>query len=35
MRVVGQLNAEGKLATVDVLGEEVARPAEAARITAT
>ena len=35
MRVVGQLNAEGKLATVDVLGEEVARPADAARITAT
>ena len=28
-RTVAGLNAEGKLATVDVLGEEVRRPAEA------
>jgi proline dehydrogenase len=30
---VARLNAEGKLATVDVLGEEIARPDEAAAIT--
>ena len=29
---VAELNAEGKSATVDVLGEEVARPYEAAEI---
>ena len=33
-RVVTELNAEGKLATVDVLGEEVAEPAEAEEIAA-
>ncbi len=33
-RVVGRLNAEGKLATVDVLGEEVAQAHEAAAIAA-
>jgi proline dehydrogenase len=32
-RVVAALNAEGKLATVDVLGEEVTRPDEAEGIT--
>src|SRR5688572_29334393 len=32
-RVVAALNAEGKLATVDVLGEEVTRPDEAEAIT--
>jgi proline dehydrogenase len=32
VRVVAQLNAEGKSATVDVLGEEVKRPYEAAEI---
>ena len=32
-RVVAGLNAEGKLATVDVLGEEIANPDEAATIT--
>jgi proline dehydrogenase len=32
VRVVGQLNAEGKSATVDVLGEEVKRPYEASDI---
>ena len=32
-RVVAQLNAEGKLATVDVLGEEITQPDEAAAIT--
>jgi proline dehydrogenase len=31
-RVVGELNAGGKLATVDVLGEEVSEPAEAEAI---
>jgi len=31
-RVVADLNAEGKLATVDVLGEEITRPAEAEAI---
>jgi proline dehydrogenase len=35
MRVVRRLNAEGKLATIDVLGEEVASEAEAAHIAAT
>jgi proline dehydrogenase len=34
MRVVRRLNAEGKLATVDVLGEEVANEAEAGEIAA-
>jgi proline dehydrogenase len=34
MRVVRRLNAQGRLATVDVLGEEVASDAEATRITA-
>ena len=34
LRVVAELNAEGKLATVDVLGEEVAREDEAAAIAA-
>ena len=34
-RVVGTLNAAGKLATVDVLGEEITRPEEAAAITQT
>ena len=33
-RVVAELNAEGKLATVDVLGEEVADETEAAAIAA-
>lgn len=33
-RTVAGLNAEGKLATVDVLGEEVTRPAEAEAIAA-
>jgi proline dehydrogenase len=33
-RTVARLNAEGKLATVDVLGEEVTRPAEAEAIAA-
>lgn len=33
-RTVASLNAEGKLATVDVLGEEVTRPAEAEAIAA-
>lgn len=33
-RVVARLNAEGKLATVDVLGEEVAHASEAAAIAA-
>ncbi|HUF02262.1 MAG TPA: proline dehydrogenase family protein [Gaiellaceae bacterium] len=33
-RVVARLNAEGKLATVDVLGEEVTRPSEAEAIAA-
>ena len=32
-RVVAALNAEGKLATVDVLGEEITRPDEAVAIT--
>jgi proline dehydrogenase len=32
-RVVARLNAEGKLATVDVLGEEITQPDEAAAIT--
>jgi proline dehydrogenase len=32
-RVVARLNGEGKLATVDVLGEEITRPEEAAAIT--
>src|SRR5262249_52686198 len=32
--VVRQLNAEGKLATIDVLGEEIAEPAEARAIAA-
>ena len=32
-RVVAALNAEGKLATVDVLGEEITRPDEAEAIT--
>lgn len=32
-RVVSRLNAEGKLATVDVLGEEITSPAEAREIT--
>ena len=32
-RVVAALNAEGKLATVDVLGEEITRPEEAEAIT--
>ena len=32
MRVVRRLNAEGKLATIDVLGEEIAREDEAAAI---
>ena len=32
-RVVGELNAEGKLATVDVLGEEIVSRAEAEAIT--
>ncbi len=32
-RVVAQLNAEGKLATVDVLGEEIRNPSEARAIT--
>jgi proline dehydrogenase len=32
-RVVARLNAEGKLATVDVLGEEITQPEEAAAIT--
>jgi proline dehydrogenase len=32
-RVVSRLNAEGKLATVDVLGEEITQPEEAAAIT--
>jgi proline dehydrogenase len=32
-RVVAKLNAEGKLATVDVLGEEITRPEEAKAIT--
>ena len=31
LRVVLELNAEGKLATLDVLGEEVTDPEEAAR----
>ena len=34
VRVVRRLNSEGKLATIDVLGEEVAREAEAGAITA-
>ena len=34
LRVVARLNAEGKLATVDVLGEEVADASEAAAIAA-
>jgi len=34
MRVVRELNAAGKLATVDVLGEEIARPEEAREIAA-
>ena len=34
LRVVAELNAEGKLATVDVLGEEVGREEEAAAIAA-
>ncbi len=33
MRVVGRLNAKGKLATVDVLGEEITTPDEARAIT--
>ena len=33
-RTVARLNAEGKLATVDVLGEEVTKPAEAEAIAA-
>lgn len=33
-KTVARLNAEGKLATVDVLGEEVTRPAEAEAIAA-
>ena len=33
-RMVARLNAEGKLATVDVLGEEVTRPVEAEAIAA-
>ena len=32
--IVRRLNGEGKLATIDVLGEEVASPEEATRITA-
>jgi proline dehydrogenase len=32
-RVVARLNAEGKLATVDVLGEEITQPEEAQEIT--
>jgi proline dehydrogenase len=32
MRVVRELNAEGKLATVDVLGEEISRVEEAAEV---
>ena len=32
-QVVSRLNAEGKLATVDVLGEEITQPEEAAAIT--
>ncbi len=32
-RVVAEVNAEGKLATVDVLGEEITNPAEARAIT--
>jgi proline dehydrogenase len=32
-RVVGALNAQGKLATVDVLGEEITQPEEARAIT--
>ena len=32
-RVVAKLNADGKLATVDVLGEEITRPEEAEAIT--
>ena len=32
-RVVAELNAAGRLATVDVLGEEIARPEEAEEIT--
>jgi proline dehydrogenase len=35
VRVVKQLNAEGKLATIDVLGEEVGNEAEAGEIAAT
>jgi proline dehydrogenase len=34
MRVVRRLNGEGKLATIDVLGEEITNAAEAAKITA-
>jgi len=34
MRVVGELNAAGKLATVDVLGEEITRPEETREIVA-
>lgn len=34
LRVVSELNAQGKLATVDVLGEEVAKAAEAEAIAA-
>ena len=34
VRVVKRLNSEGKLATIDVLGEEVAKEAEAGAITA-
>src|SRR5262249_32080591 len=34
MRVVGRLNAKGKMATVDVLGEEIAQPDEARALAA-
>jgi len=34
LRVVLQLNAEGKLATIDVLGEEITEPGEAQAIAA-
>ncbi len=32
VRVVRELNADGRLATIDVLGEEIANPEEAAAI---
>src|SRR6266576_2609865 len=34
MRVLSRLNAEGKMATIDVLGEEIARADEAGAIAA-